>query len=61
MMKRSAAPSNTHPSGASKKMKPTKVVESSVVKKEIKPLKVVAKSGANNQANVQGQMARPKL
>ena len=44
-MKRSAAPRNTHPSGASKKTKPTKVVESSVVMKEIKPLKVVAKSG----------------
>ena len=44
-MERSAAPSNTHPSGASKKMKPTKVVESSVVKKEIKTLKVVDSEG----------------
>ena len=54
-MKRSAAPSNTHPSGASKKMKPTKVVESSVVKKEIMPLKVVAKSGPPPPINAKQQ------
>jgi hypothetical protein len=41
-MKRSGAPSNSRPSGASKKMKPTKVAESAVVKKDLKPL---AKSG----------------
>ena len=54
-MKRSAAPSNTHPSGASKKMKPTKVVESSVVNKEIKTLKVVAKSGPPPPINAKQQ------
>ena len=56
-MKRSAAPSNTHPSGVSKKMKPTKVVESSVVKKEIKPLKVVAKSAPPPPINAKQQKA----
>ena len=56
-MKRSAAPSNTHPSGASKNMKPTKVVESSVVKKEIKTLKVVAKSGPPPPINAKQQKA----
>ena len=56
-MKRSAAPSNTHPSGASKKMKPTKVVESSVIKKEIKPLKVVDKSGPLPSINAKQQKA----
>ena len=54
-MKRSVAPSNTHPSGASKKMKPTKVVESSVIKKEIKPLKVVGKSGPPPSINAKQQ------
>lgn len=43
-MKRSAAPSNTHTSVAYKKMKPTKVVETLVVKKVLKPLKVEAVS-----------------
>ena len=56
-MKRSAAPSNTHPSGASKKMKPTKVVESSVAKKDIKSLKVVAKSGPPPPINAKQQKA----
>ena len=56
-MKRSAAPSNTHPSGASKKMKPTKVVESSIVNKEIMPLKVVAKSGPPPPINAKQQKA----
>ena len=56
-MKRSAAPSNTHPSGSSKKMRPTKAVESFVVKKDLKHLKVVAKSAPPPPINAKQQKA----
>ena len=56
-MKRSGAPSNTHPSGSSKKMRPTKFVEPSVVKKDLKPLKVIAKSAPPPPINAKQQKA----